>query len=239
MYRKADSIVAVTDGIADFLRKLDFPPEKIYTVKSGVSREFINSDSNGIRQKFGWDEKYMILYAGTLGWAHSLETFIEAARQLHDQKDIRFAFVGDGQKKEVLEGMVRDYGLKNVDFIGVQPLDSIPYFLQASDVLVHSMKEVPVTKGSLPSKLFEYMASGKPIIYGSSEGEAVNELEKAGGALAFQAEDHTKLCEYILQLRNGEIDGQELGRKYHDHINRYHCREIWAQKYLNYLEEVS
>lgn len=239
MYRKADNIVAVTDGIADFLRKLDLPKEKIFTVKSGVSREFIDADSNGIRQKFGWEEKFLILYAGTLGWAHSLETFIEAARQLHDQQDIRFAFVGDGQKKEVLEGMVRDYGLKNVDFVGVQPLDSIPYFLQASDVLVHSMKEVPVTKGSLPSKLFEYMASGKPIIYGSSEGEAVNELDRAGGALAFQSEDHKKLCELIMSLRSGEINGSDLGKKYHEHINRNHCREIWAKKYLNYLEEVS
>lgn len=236
MYKKADSIVAVTEGIADFLKKL-VDPNKVITVKSGVSDEFIDADSNGIRQRFGWEEKYLVLYAGTLGWAHSLETFIEAARHLHDQKDIIFTFVGDGQKREVLEGMVRDYGLKNVEFVGVQPLESIPYFLQASDVLVHSMKEVPVTKGSLPSKLFEYMASGKPIIYGSSEGEAVDELDKAGGALSFQCEDHNRLSELILKLRSGEIDGGDLGQKYHDHAKANHSRELWAKKYMNFLQD--
>ncbi len=237
LYKKADRIVSVTDGINDYLKNIGLPESKLATVKSGVSSEFIDADSNGIRQKFGWDKKFLVMYAGTLGWAHSLETFIEAARQLHDQSDIYFTFIGAGQKKEVLEGMVRDYGLKNVEFIGVQPLETIPYFLQAGDVLVHSMKDVPVTKGSLPSKLFEYMASGKPILYGAIDSEAVKELEKAGGALAFPSEDYNKLSELILKVKSGEIDGSRLGKNYHDHITRYHRREIWAQKYMTFLEE--
>lgn len=238
LYRKADAIVPVTDGIADYLVKIGIDQNKIEAVKSGVSQEFVNADSNGIRRKFGLEEKFLVLYSGTLGWAHSLETFIEAARQLNDQPDIFFAFIGDGQKRGVLEGMVRDYGLKNVGFFGLQPLETIPYFLQAADVLVHSMKDVPVTKGSLPSKLFEYMASGKPIIYGSSGGEAVAELEKAGGALAFKADDPDRLCELILKLRSGEIDGLRLGRRYHEHVTRNHCRETWANRYMAFLDKI-
>ncbi|UCG61402.1 MAG: glycosyltransferase family 4 protein [Candidatus Zixiibacteriota bacterium] len=238
LYRKADALVPVTQGIADYLRTIGLPPEKVMPVKSGVSHEFISADSNGIRKHFGLEGKFLVLYSGTLGWAHSLETFIEAARQLNDQPDIYFAFIGDGQKRGVLEGMVRDYGLKNVGFFGLQPLDTIPYFLQSADVLVHSMKDVPVTKGSLPTKLFEYMASGKPIIYGSLEGEAVEELEKAGGALAFRADDPGRLCELILKLRSGEIDGGYLGRKYHEHVTRHHCREIWADRYLMLLNKL-
>ncbi|MFQ5454018.1 MAG: glycosyltransferase family 4 protein [Candidatus Zixiibacteriota bacterium] len=238
LYRKADRIVSVTDGIAAYLSTIGIPYSKIITVKSGVSSEFINADSNGIRKKFGWDGKFLILYAGTLGWAHSLETLIEAARQLNDQSDIYFAFIGDGQKREVLEGMVRDYGLKNVGFVGLQPLDTIPYFLKASDVLIHSMKDVPVTKSSLPSKLFEYMASGKPILYGSFGGEAVEELEKAGGALSFPDDDHDQLCDLILNLKSGKINGNQLGRKYHEHVSRYHCREKWADKYLTFINSL-
>ncbi|KAA3635740.1 MAG: glycosyltransferase WbuB [Calditrichaeota bacterium] len=237
MYEKADRIVGVTEGISIFLKKIVSDPSKITTIKSGVSPEFINANSNGIRKRFGWEEKYLIIYSGTLGWAHSLETFIESARQLHDQPDILFAFIGDGQKRQVLEGMVRDYGLKNVVFIGVQPLETIPYFLQAGDVLVHSMKDVPVTKGSLPSKLFEYMASGKPILYGSADGEAVEELDRAGGALAFHCEDIDKLSELIMELKEGQIDGSNLGRQYSEHVKKYHSRERWAQQYLDFLED--
>lgn len=237
MYEKADRIVGVTEGISTYLRTIVQKPSKIVTIKSGVSQDFINANSNGIRKKFGWEEKYLIIYSGTLGWAHSLETFIEAARQLHDQTDILFAFIGDGQKRQVLEGMVRDYGLKNVVFVGVQPLETIPYFLQAGDVLVHSMKDVPVTKGSLPSKLFEYMASGKPILYGSADGEAVEELRKAGGALSFHCEDISSLSGLIMDLKSGRIDGKQLGEQYSDHVKAYHSREIWAKKYLNFIEE--
>jgi glycosyltransferase involved in cell wall biosynthesis len=235
IYSKADQIVGVTQGISDFLKNSVEDRSKVFTIKSGVGQEFITSETNGVRNRFGWEEKFLVMYAGTLGWAHSLETFIESARQLNDQSDIKFVFVGDGQKRKVLEGMVNDYGLKNVEFIGVQPLDSIPEFLQASDVLVHCMKDVPVAKGNLPSKLFEYMASGKPILYGASGGEAVDELDKAGGALVFHTEDSNRLSELILDLRNGEIVGSSLGQKYLHYVTNNHGREKWAGEYLNNL----
>jgi len=238
LYRKADKIVSVTDGITEYLGQIGIPSEKVLTIKSGVSEEFINADSNGIRRRFGWEEKFLILYAGTLGWAHSLETVIEAARQLNDHPDIYFAFIGDGQKKQVLEGMVRDYGLKNVGFIGLQPLETIPYFLKASDVLVESLKEVPVTKGTFPCKLFEYMASGRPIVFGSTDGEAVRELEKAGGALHFRTDDPQQLSELILKLKSGRIDGEGLGRKYHEHSYRHHRRQKWADEYMSTLSKL-
>lgn len=237
IYEKADKIVGVTEGISTYLSDVVSEPSKLITIKSGVSQEFLDVSSNGIRKKYGWDQKFLVIYSGTFGWAHSFETFIESARQLHDQKDILFAFIGEGQKKQVLEGMVRDYNLKNVEFIGIQPLESIPSFLQAGDVLIECLKDVPVTKGSLPSKLFEYMASGKPILYGSSEGEAVDELESAGGALSFHSEDINRLSQLILELKNGQIDGKELGQRYSKHVKKNHSRELWADKYLVFLKD--
>ena len=146
--------------------------------------------------------------------------------------------VGDGGKRGVLEGMVRDYGLRNVEFVGAQPLETIPYFLKAGDVLIENLKEVPITKGTFPCKLYEYMASGRPILFGAQDGEAVRELEQAGGALAYKSDDVDHLCELILSLRSGRIDGEQLGEKYQNHATRYHSRERWAERYLRQLEEV-
>lgn len=237
LYRRADRIVAVTDGIATFLQYIGVDKEKVVTIKSGFSAEFMTSSPNGIRKKFGLDEKFLVLYAGTLGWAHSLETVIEAARQLTDQPDIVFVFVGDGEKRNALEGMVRDYGLKNVMFIGSQPLDTIPFFLKASDVLIESLKDVPITRGTFPAKLFEYMASGRPIVFGSRDGEAVRELTRAGGALQFGPDDPHALSELIMRLKRGEIDGEALGLKYHEHAVRFHQRELWAERYQDFLKD--
>ncbi|MBN1212861.1 MAG: glycosyltransferase family 4 protein [candidate division Zixibacteria bacterium] len=238
LYRKADRIVSVTDGISGYLADIGVAPERIATVKSGVSDEFINSNSNGIRKKFGWGDKFLVLYSGTLGWVRPLETVVEAARQLADQPDIHFVFVGDGQKKTALENMVRDYGLKNVSFTGLQPLEDIPYFLKAGDVLIESLKEVPVAKMAFPSKMYEYMASGRPIIFGARQGEALKELEIAGGALAYPSDSPEKLAELIMKLRTGQIDGKKLGERYNRHVAEHHTREKWARKYLDFIENI-
>lgn len=238
LYRRADIVVPVTNGMRDYLLEIGLPPERVVTIKSGFSSEFVEAGYNGVRKKFGWEQKFLVLYAGTLGWAHSLETVIEAARQLTDQPDICFVFVGDGQKREALEGMVRDYGLKNVVFVGSQPLEVIPHFLKTSNVLVHSLKDVPVTKGGVPSKLYEYMASGRPIVFGSRDGEAITELENAGGALAFPPDNPEKLCDLILALRDGKIDGERIGQRYIEYASKNYHRELWAQKYLDLLQKI-
>lgn len=234
-YRRADKIVAATDGIADYIKYLGIPADRVATIKSGFGHEFVTAGHNGIRKKFGWEEKFLVLYSGTLGWAHALETVIEAARQLTDQPDVLFVFVGDGEKRATLEGMVRDYGLRNVAFIGAQPLETIPYFLKTSDVLVESLREVPITQGTFPAKLFEYMASGRPILFGARDGEAIRELRAAGGVLSFSSGDVDRLCDLILQVKNGQIDGDALGLRYHQHAQQFHRRERWAKEYLSFL----
>ncbi len=238
LYRKADHIVSVTDGITSYMEKVGHNPRKLTTIKSGVNDVFFDAKSNGIRKKYGWEDKFLVLYIGTLGWAHSLEAVIEAARYLVDHPDIFFVFAGDGQKRGALEGMVRDYGLKNVSFIGIQPLEAVPQFLQASDVLVESLREVPITKGTFPCKLFEYMASGRPIVFGARDGEAVRELERAGGALWFPTDEPKKLSELIVKLKEGRINGNELGKHYQTHAYKNHRRELWAEKYISLIRRV-
>lgn len=238
LYRSADQIVAVTDGISSYIESIQVSGKKITTIKSGVSSEFFDASVNGIRKTYGWEGKFLVVYSGTLGWVRPLEAVVEAARRLADQPDIQFVFIGDGQKRVALKNMVRDYGLKNVSFVGLQQLEAIPYFLKASDVLIETLKEVGVARMAFPSKLYEYMASGRPVIFGSREGEAINELERAGGALTYPSDSPDKLAELILKLYSGEIDGQKLGTQYRNHVADHHRREVWAQRYLELLESL-
>jgi len=238
IYRRADHIVCVTDGINEFLKTSGVPGQRLTTIKSGVGDDFIFGHSNGIRRKYGWEDKFLVIYSGTLGWVRPLETVIESARLLADRDDIHFVFVGDGQKREELEVLSRNYRLENVTFTGLQPLENIPYFLRASDVLVECLKEVDVARLAVPSKMYEYMASGKPIVIGCPEGEATALLREAGGALTFPGSDAPRLAELILELRNGKLDGEELGQSYHAFIKNNHSRSHWAGKYLGLLNSL-
>jgi len=239
LYHKADHIVCVTEGIAEWMKAYGIPENRLTTIKSGVGYDFINSHSNGIRKKYGWEDKFLILFSGTLGWVRPLETIVESARLLADDRQYHFVFVGDGQKRESLEALTKQYNLKNISFVGLQPLEQIPYYLKAGDVLVECLKEVPVAKVALPTKIFEYMAAGRPIIFGSTDGETSRLLEKAGGALTYSSGHPEQLAEIVRALYHKKIDGDELGKRYHNYVCSHHTREKWAQRYLNLLESVN
>jgi len=238
LYRRADRIVSATDGINEFLREYGIEPRRVITVKSGVGDNFIFGHSNGVRKKFGWKEKFLVTYSGTLGLVRPLETIVEAARGLAQEKDIHFVFVGDGQKKAELEKLTAHYRLDNVSFTGLQPLEYIPFFLRASDVLIECLKDVEVAKMAVPSKVFEYMASGKPIVLGCPDGEASALLNNAGGALTYHSSDADELSELILRLRSGKIDGERLGQGYHEYIRNHHSRSRWAERYLDMIDHL-
>lgn len=238
LYNKADHIVCVTDGIESWMQSNGISEKRLTTIKSGVGDDFIHSHSNGIRKKFGWDDKYLILFSGTLGWVRPLETIVESARLLADEKHYHFVFVGDGQKKKTLEALANQYSLKNISFIGLQPLEEIPYFLKAGDVLIECLKEVPVAKVALPTKIFEYMAAGRPIIFGAADGETSRLLDKAGGALTFSPKHPDQLADTIRALYRREIDGDRLGRKYNEYVSSRHTRDKWASRYLRLLKEI-
>jgi len=238
LYRKADHIVCVTEGIEQWMQAHNVPKERLTTIKSGVGYDFINSHSNGIRKKYGWEDKYLVLFSGTLGWVRPLESIVESARLLADEQQYHFVFVGDGQKKASLEALARKYNLKNISFVGLQPLKEIPFYLKAGDVLVECLKEVPVAKVALPTKIFEYMAAGKPIVFGSSDGETSRLLEKAGGALVYSPERPEQLANTIRDLYYKKIDGDRLGQRYHEFVKNNHSRNRWAGRYLNLLEKI-
>jgi glycosyltransferase involved in cell wall biosynthesis len=235
LYRRADKIVAVTDGLADYLKALGIFAEKVTTIKSGFGDEFLEAAQDHVRERYGWNGRFLVMYSGTLGRAHALETIIESARRLENLPELLFVMVGDGERRSALELMTRDYGLRNVVFLGAQPLESVPGFLKSADVLVEALRETPITPGIFPAKLFEYMASGRPILFGARDGEAIRELRAAGAVLSFASDDVAKLSELILQIKSGKIDGDALGRRYSEHAERFHRRERWAKDYLAFL----
>ncbi len=238
LYKKADHVVCVTGGITNWMKQNGISENHLTTIKSGVGPDFINSHSNGIRKKHGWEDKFLVLFSGTLGWVRPLESIIESARLLADDKQYHFVFVGDGQKRHALEILAKQYNLTNVSFIGLQPLEEIPFYLRAGDVLVECLKEVPVARMALPTKIFEYMAAGKPIVFNTINGETSRLLENAGGALTFSSQRPEELAGIIRSLYNKEIDGVGLGQKYYSFVSQHHTREKWAQKYLDLLKTI-
>lgn len=117
---------------------------------------------NTFRNDHVGDDRFVVQYAGRLGDKHALEPLIDAAHLLRDA-DVLFQFVGEGAKKPVLQELVEAHGLRNVQFLPYQPMDTLSAMLSASDLSVVCL-ERGHTGISVPSKAYGVLASGTPIL---------------------------------------------------------------------------
>ena len=129
-----------------------------------------------------WSPKYNVVYAGAIRPVNNVGNILDAAALLEDDDDIQFLIYGDGSEKEVLEKRIVDEGLSNVKMKGFINKQFIPYILSKSSVNIfnYSQSKYNWARGNSSNKLFEYMASGKPIISTVKMGYSIIDRYKCG-----------------------------------------------------------
>ncbi|HPU08071.1 MAG TPA: glycosyltransferase family 4 protein, partial [Thermogutta sp.] len=192
MYRSADHIVAVGEGYRQkILEKVNIP-QRISVITNGVDLERFRPQplDKELRRKWNGEGKFVCAYVGTIGMAHGLEIVLDAAERLRDQgrNDIVFWLVGEGARKAYLENEARQRGLKDrVIFTGRLPKEEMPRVLASADACLVHLRKTELFETVIPSKIFEMMAMGKPIIMGV-RGEALRIVEESGAGVAMEPE---------------------------------------------------
>ncbi|MEB3237022.1 MAG: glycosyltransferase family 4 protein [Candidatus Sericytochromatia bacterium] len=188
-YRRAWRILAVTRGIERTLRTRGW--SKVRFLPNGVDlARFAGADGRRVRARMGWDDDaVVVLYAGTLGMSQALDKALEAAGMLEDLPAFRLVLMGDGAEREALLAAAGP----NVRILPPVPRDEVPEWLAAADVLFISLKDIPLFNGAVPSKTYEAMAAGRPIVM-AARGEAPALLEEAGGGVVVPPEDPVALA---------------------------------------------
>jgi colanic acid biosynthesis glycosyl transferase WcaI len=164
-----------------------------------------------VRQQYGWGEKFVILYGGNIGLAQGLDVFVEAARLLREHPDIHFVIVGSGVEKENLEGLVRNYGLTNFEFIGHQPKDLVLAYFSGADLLFAHLKEALHRVGTVPEKILAYMACGRPVLMAAQEGAAADVIREHGCGVTAPPDNAEAVAQAILALARRRHELEEMG----------------------------
>ena len=121
-----------------------------------------------------------MLYAGLLGHAQELDVLVDVAALA---PDLRIVLAGDGPCRDDLEALVRQRGLDNVVFTGYVTPHELAGLYHESDVLFAQVRPSELhAVTAVPSKLLEYMAAGRPIVY-AGEGAAVALVETTGAGI--------------------------------------------------------
>lgn len=237
LYRDSWKVVPVTQSFRKELVGRGVPDGKIGVVLNGVDTDFFRPDitpADEVVRNEQFRDRFIVSYIGTHGMAHALETFLEAARLLMDEKRIHFLTVGGGARLDDLREQARQMGLTNVTLLGPRPWSEMPAFLRASNVSVVHLSNSPLFQTVIPSKMFEVMAAGRPIIMGV-KGEAVGILKRAQAGLAIEPESPEQMRDAILELfRDSERCRRfgETGRAYAVESASYQAR---SEDYLELL----
>jgi colanic acid biosynthesis glycosyl transferase WcaI len=184
LYRSATAIVVLTAAFKVNLTSRGVPADKITVVINGVDlRKFSPSEKNhALARDTGiTPDQFVVGYLGTHGMAHGLMNVLHTAERLTDKK-IFFLFVGAGAERDELITYANAKHLTNVKFLPAQPKSSMPQFWSICDAALIHLKNDPVFAEVIPSKIFEAMGMGLPIILAAPAGEAsaIVIKEKAG-----------------------------------------------------------
>lgn len=239
LYRKARLIVAVAQGTVDVLIARGVPDSKLALFPNGVDFErFAASiDDHKIRDQHNLNGHFLVSYIGTLGMAHNLRTVIDAANRLRESENIQFLFVGDGAERDQLVDYSRELGLRNVTFVPQQPRNRIPDYYAAADVCLVPLRRVKLFTKNIPSKIYEVMAAGKPIVIGTN-GESRQLVEGAQAGVAFAPEDAGDLADKITYLAGRREEAERLGANGKEFARQYCHYKIHARNYLTTLQDV-
>ena len=169
--------------------------------------------------------------------AHGLETVLQAAERLRDRRDIVFLLMGAGAERGQLYKLAEGLRLPNARLLEKQSRERISAFLAAADACLVPLRNQEVFKSAIPSKMFEAMAAGKPVILGV-EGEAKEILLASQAGLAVRPEDPEAMVAAIITLRNDPSLCHVLGRNGRHSVMEKYLRRTEAAKYLNLLGEL-
>lgn len=215
-YRESRYVISNLKNSVDHMASRGMSRDKFSWIPNGFSADEVGSEAPAPLQTLSKvpSDKFVVGYAGTLGIANALDTLIEAAHRLENQNDIAIVLIGAGKERERLMRRVSGLGLRNVRFLDSVPKSQIHSVIRCFDVCyLGAVKSDLYKYGVAMNKLYDYLCSGRPIIYGVDSG-AYHPVSDAGAGIEIQPESVDELVDAILKLRDmSEPDRQEMGER--------------------------
>ena len=212
MYVHADAIVFTKEGDVDHIKEMGWDKDhggkidlaKCHYINNGVNLKdyYASIEKDILKDPDLEDDSFKVVYTGTVRPVNNVSNLLDTAKLLKDKKDIKFLIFGGGSELEKLEKRVQDEHIDNVIFKGFVEKKYIPYILSRSsvNVLNYSQANYNWSRGNSSNKLFEYMASGKPIISTVKMGYCI--LDKYQCGLSLEECTAKALAEQILKIHD-------------------------------------
>ena len=176
-------------------------------------------------------EGFVVMFAGNLGVAQSLETILNAAEILR-QESVFWVFLGDGRQYPWMQEQIATRGLDRVRLLGRRPLEAMPAYFSLADALLVTLRPDPVMMATIPGKVQSYMACARPIL-GALDGEGARVIRESGAGLTVASGDAQGLATAVLHMKGmSQAERQGMG----DAAAAYYHRNFDRERLLDQLE---
>jgi glycosyltransferase involved in cell wall biosynthesis len=241
LYRKAKLIIVVSENFKEKIITKGANENKIVAFTNGLDKEFILQDNNNdikniFREQYNIPKnKTIISYVGNVGISQNLEIIVNVAERIDD--DILFLVVGEGLEKRHLLRLIKEKHLDDkILFLDALPRDKIKDIYQLSDILFLQLKNLTIFNRTIPSKIFEYLGSGIPIIYGLN-GVAADILKESGNGIKIKSECAGDLVRAIKTIKDKYDFYVGRAKKGQEFVIKNYMREAIMKNYVNTLEK--
>jgi len=236
---KCRGIISISEGLKDFYKLNGIDANKILVAPDGVDIEEFNIDilKEKVRQKLNLPlDKKIILYTGSFylyDWK-GVDVLLEASKLFSNEH----LFLLVGGSREDIKKIQNKYKLKNTMLIGHKLHREIPYYLKAADVLVLPNKKGDETseKYTSPLKLFEYMASGVPIV--ASDLHSIKEILNEKNAVLVEPNNFQNLTEGIIKALENPDFSDKISKQALLDVSKYtwNKRSVKIIEFIKYAE---
>ena len=203
-YKNSDFVLSNLKNSYEHMQSRGMNPEKFAWVPNGFLKEEVESAQPLEQSTLDQlpKDKFIVGYAGTLGIANALDSFIRAANELRVYSEIAFVLVGNGKLKQRLQQQVEELGLTNVYFVDAIPKRQVQSLLKVFNVCYIGLTRDPLFRfGVSPNKLFDYLYAGKPILYAIDSGRYTPVTDSQSG-IQIEPENVEHIVDGVLKLYN-------------------------------------
>jgi glycosyltransferase involved in cell wall biosynthesis len=238
LYHKATRVISVTESFRRNLIKRGVSASKVVTIPNGADTDYWQpaERSSHLKCQLGLDNHFIVLYIGAHGISHALGRILDVAERLRNNQNIHFLFVGEGAEKDQLIRRAQQARLENVDFLKPVDRKGVREFYAMADVCLVPLRDIPLFETFIPSKMFEIMAMGRPII-GSLRGEGADIIRQSGAGIVVEPEDLEGIVQAILYLFRNRKKGQSMGENGRHFVCKNYSRDSLAKKYAQVINE--
>jgi glycosyltransferase involved in cell wall biosynthesis len=200
LYSDAAAITVPTEAFREHIAtRID--GAKVHVLPNGTSEPWLSLGSREVsREPLGLPEgRFVWTFAGNVGLSQGLDAAVEAAGQLGD--GFQLLIIGDGASRPRLEAAAQKLSPGSVAFRDPVAPEQAARYMRASDALLVSLSKDPTAARTIPVKLYDSCAVGRPVLV-AAPGEAERLAREEGIAMAVPPEDPEELADAVRVLRD-------------------------------------